>query len=194
MESTPKQHFGKTAKLAFLLKRPRIYEWLVTKGYFPESYVLPPCFSITKHPCYGKVYCAHTKKTYKPKITEYQQVHFPKTDFTDRTFGFIDPELHSDIAYIIAKNWKVIIGAIFHKDNKVCTYSFPIPLDSNKPGTIGGLRSGRMIYEFIEMAENDIASIAFNYNKLSRYRDKNFTLPNLLYLFYTSSLWNMLVA
>ena len=106
----PHEHFKKTASLAKGLDRASIYEWLVTKGYFPEPYVLPPCFSVTTHPKYGKVFFSHKPKEFKPRITEYQQVHFPKTNYTDRTFGVIDPELNSDIAYTIARHWTKILG------------------------------------------------------------------------------------
>ena len=174
MRYTPQSHQQKTAELARKLKQRDIYKWLVAKGYFPENYVLPPCFVVTAHPSFGKRYCSHTKKKFHPKISEYQQVHFPKTELTDRTFGIIDPEIHSDIAYIIAKNWKKIIGTLFNKNNKVCSYSFPIPLNSKMPGHIGGLRSGRMIYEFIEMAENDIASVAYKYKYIFTTDVKNF--------------------
>ncbi len=47
-------------------------------------------------------------------------------------------------------------------------------MDDNKLGEIGGLRSGRMIYEWIEMAENDVASIAFQYKYLITTDIKNF--------------------
>jgi hypothetical protein len=174
MSRTPKEHFQRTKELTQALTKSDIYNWLVTKGYFPESYVLPPCFSVTQYPTFGKVYFQHTKKTFKPKISEFQQVHFPKTELTDRTFGIIDPEIHSDIAFTIAHNWDDIVSCIFHKDNKVYSYSFPIPVDDKKPGMIGGLRSGRMIYEFIEMAENDVASIAFRYKYLIKTDIKNF--------------------
>ena len=107
-------------------------------------------------------------------MTECQEVHFPKTDYTDRTFGIINPEIHSDIAYTIARNWKTLIKTIFHKENKVSSYSFPIPLDSKSPASIGTLRAGRMIYEYIEMTENDIAAIAFRYNYLIKTDVKNF--------------------
>lgn len=170
----PHEHFKKTASLAKGLDRASIYEWLVTKGYFPEPYVLPPCFSVTTHPKYGKVFFPHKPKEFKPRITEYHQVHFPKTNYTDRTFGVIDPELNSDIAYTIARNWTKIIGLIFHRTNKVCCYSFPIPLDAKNPGSIGGLRSGRMIYEFIEMAENDVAAVAHRFKYLVNTDVKNF--------------------
>jgi hypothetical protein len=174
MALAPREHFKATARLARALDQKAVYDWLVTKGYFPEPYVLPPCFTVTKHPKYGKEYFTHTAKKYAPRVTEYQQVHFPKTDYTDRTFGVIDPEINSDIAYTIAKNWTEIVGTIFHKDNKVCCYSFPIPLDAKTPGLLGGLRSGRMIYEFIEMAENDVAAVAHRFKYLVKADVKNF--------------------
>ncbi len=174
MISTIKEHFQRTNDLAKALTQSDIYNWLVTKGYFPESYVLPPCFVVTKYPEFGKVYFQHKHNKFHPKCSEFQQVHFPKTELTDRTFGIIDPEIHADIAFTIAKNWEDIIMCLFHKDNKVYSYSFPIPVDRKKIGVIGGLRSGRMIYEFIEMAENDVASIAFQYKYLLKTDIKNF--------------------
>ncbi|MCA3142378.1 MAG: RNA-directed DNA polymerase [Rhodocyclaceae bacterium] len=183
MALAPFNHRNQTEKLARALDEKDVYEWLVTKGYFPEAYVLPPCFAVTKHPKYGKVYFTHNAKGFTPRVTEYQQVHFPKTDYTDRTFGVIDPELHSDIAYAFASNWKTLLGVIFHPNNQVCSYSFPVPLDSKNLGSVGQLRSGRMIYEFIEMAENDIASIAHRFKFLIKSDVKNF-YPSL----YTHSI------
>lgn len=174
MPLAPFVHRTQTAKLARALNKKEVYEWLVTRGYFPEAYVLPPCFTVTKHPAYGKVYFTHTPKKFSPPVKEYQQVHFPKTDYTDRTFGVIDPELHSDIAYAFASNWKTVLSTIFHTKNKVCSYSFPVPLDAKNPGSVGKLRSGRMIYEFIEMAENDIAAIAHRFKYLIKSDVKNF--------------------
>lgn len=174
MNLAPQQHLKHTARLASLLARRAIYDWLVTKGYYPESYVLPPCFKVTVHPTYGKLYFPYKPKKFSPRVSEYQQVQFPKTDYTDRTFGFIDPEIHSDIATTIAKNWKAVAKTLFHRSNRVCSYGFPIPLDSQSPGSIGTLRSGRMIYEFIEMAENDIAAIAHRFKYLLKTDVKNF--------------------
>lgn len=168
------RHIQTTQVLALQLKKQDIYDWLVHDGYFPEAYVLPPCFKVVKAPTYGTVYFQHKKSAFKPPIREYQQVHFPKTDLTDRTFGFIDPELHSDMASTIAKNWRTIVNLLFHKENRVCAYSFPIPLNSKTPGQIGQLKSGRMIYEFIEMAENDAAAIAYKYKYLVTADIKNF--------------------
>lgn len=179
MKAPHKDHFDRTAKLARNLEPRDVYKWLVTKGYFPEPYVLPPCFFVTSHPPFGKVYFpngrdGNGKERFKPKLSECVQVHFPKTDLTDRTFGIIDPEIHSDVARTISENWPAIIGHLFHKDNRVTSYSFPIPLDSKKPGHIGTLRSGRMIYEWIEMAENDLVAISYKFKYLVTTDIKNF--------------------
>ena len=160
--------------MARRLKRSSIYYWLVTKGFFPESYVLPPCFEVSAYPRFGKRYFPYTKNVFRPKVSEYLQVHFPKTDLTDRTFGIIDPEIHSDIASTIAKNWQKVLGTLFQRDNRVFSYSFPIPLDARSIGTIGRLRGGRMIYEFIEMAEHDLASVAYRYKFVITTDVKNF--------------------
>ena len=179
MSRNPKEHFQQTKELAKALTKSDIYNWLVTKGYFPENYVLPPCFEVTKHPEFGKIYYSVITKSngrteFKTDTSEFQQVHFPKTDLTDRTFGIISPKIYSDIAYRIAENWETVIDCIFNEENLVCTYSFPIPLDNGAVGKIGELRSGRMIYEWIEMAENDVASIAFQYKYLIKTDIKNF--------------------
>jgi hypothetical protein len=172
MMITPRAHFETTKTLARCLERKHVYGWLVTKGYFPEPYVLPPCFVVTARRKFGRPY--FPTGHFKPRVTEYLQVQFPKTDYTDRTFGIIDPEIHSDIAYTIARNWQTVLRVMFHPANKVCSYSFPIPLTSRKRGSIGSLRSGRMIYEFIEMAENDIAALSYRYKYLVKTDIKNF--------------------
>ena len=41
MSLSPKEHFQRTKELAESLSKSAIYDWLVTKGYFPEAYVLP---------------------------------------------------------------------------------------------------------------------------------------------------------
>jgi Reverse transcriptase (RNA-dependent DNA polymerase) len=184
VRSPSNAHFRRTAKLARALKRADVYEWLVAQGYFPEPYVLPPCFTVSKHPSFkAGPYFSHTAESFKPKVTEYLQVHFPKTELTDRTFGIVDPEIHSDIARTIARNWKTLVTCLFRLRNKVSAYSFPIPLDSNAPGSIGRLRSGRMIYEFIEMTENDLAAVAYRYKYVFKTDVKNF-YPSL----YTHSI------
>ena len=156
-----------------------IYFWLLDHGYFPESYVVPPCFHVSKRPTTPREYFPVTvnrgnRTTYRPSRTECIKVHFPKTELTDRTFGIIDPEIHNDIAYVISQNWSDIASAIFRTNSNVVSYSFPIPIDSKKPGRIGFLRAGRMIYEFIGMIDDDIASITYQYTHLVKTDIKNF--------------------
>ena len=173
--SKPSEHTKRTAKFTRKLKQKDIYEWIMMNGYYPESYVLPPCFNVTRYPKYGKKYFTiDSKGNYSPKSAYLSQIHFPKSNLADRTFSIIDPEIHCDIAYEIAHNWKKILRIIFNPKNLVHSYSFPIPVDTNQPGAIGKLRSGRMIYEFIEMAENDVSSESFQYEYLVKADIKNF--------------------
>jgi len=47
---------------------------------------------------------------------------------------------------------------------KIYSYSFPIPLNNKKKGELSPLRSGRMIYEWIAMAEKDLVAEVHKYN------------------------------
>jgi len=86
----------------------------------------------------------------------------------------IHPEVHNDIAFEIATNWSLIVECIFPTNTKVTSYSFPIPIDTKHPGRIGFLRSGRMIYEFIGMIEDDVAAVAYNYTHIVKADIKSF--------------------
>ncbi len=171
-----REHRSATLSLAKSLRMNDIYHWLVQYGYFPESYVLPPCFSVGRRPAKPKLYTKVEKngKSFKVTQSECVTVHFPKSDLTDRTFGIIHPEIHNDIAYHIARNWKAILSALIPKDSNVASYSFPIPVDARNPGRMGELRSGRMIYEFIGMIDDDLASIAYRYTHLVKADIKSF--------------------
>jgi hypothetical protein len=168
------EHIQHTESLARLLKPSDLYDWLVTEGYFPESYVLPPCFHVTKHPSYGKQFFSVTRTSYKPDIFQIRDLPFPRNELTDRMFGIIHPHIHNDIAFEIAAAWDTILDLLFDTKKRVYSYSFPIPVSSNNPGKIGGLRAGRMIYEWIEMAENDLVEEAYAYKYLARTDVKNF--------------------
>jgi hypothetical protein len=169
-----KEHFEGTKKLAESLKKPDIYHWLVQYGYFPENYILPPCFEVSKKPIRPKVYNKVTKNKFSPKRTECINVHYPKSELTDRTFGIMDPEIHNDISYHIAQNWKTILKSMFPDKSCVTSYSFPLPIDAHNPGRLSFLRSGRLIYEFIGMVDDDIASMSYRYSHIVKADIKNF--------------------
>jgi hypothetical protein len=169
------KHRLATKKLATSLNKKEIFFWLTEFGYFPECYVLPPCFQVAKRPNKQKVYFKlQNNGKYSPIPTEYEKIQFPKTELTDRTFGIIHPEIFNDIAFHVSKNWAIISKALFPKKSKVTSYSFPIPINKKNPGRVGFLRSGRMIYEFIEMIDNDIASIAYQYTYITKTDIKNY--------------------
>lgn len=110
MLSNPiKEHRKSTEYLAASLKQPDIYQWLIRYGYYPESFILPPCFEVSKAPSKYKLYFKITKKKFSPTRSECINVHFPKSELTDRTFGVIEPKIHNDISYHIARNWKSIL-------------------------------------------------------------------------------------
>lgn len=164
MSSLPQAHCRKTARLALALRPKDVFDWLMTVGYYPEPYVLPPCFRVTKYKGFGA--SIFSGKRFKPQPVEPLPIQFPKSDFTDRAFGVIDPELHRELALVIARNWRTIVRHMFRPSNCVWCYSFPVPLDARHVGTVGTLRAGRMIYEFLEMAEADLAAEAFKYKCL----------------------------
>jgi hypothetical protein len=181
------EHRKQTKLLARSLKPTEVFRWLLEHGYFPENYVMPPCFKVVAAPPKGKTYFKVTKtrkKTeYVPTRTECVRVHFPKSELTDRTFGIIHPHIHNDIAYHISRNWKKIVEALIPNDSIVTAYSFPIPLTKRAPGRIGNLRGGRMIYEFIDMTDDDLVAVAYRYAYLVKADIKNF-YPSI----YTHSL------
>ncbi len=170
------EHRKLTRKLARSLKKTDVYYWLCDSGYFPESYVLPPCFKMAKRPIKPKVYYKVKSKCgqYTVDRTECINVHFPKTEYTDRNFGLIDPRIHNDIAYHISRNWLKVIEALIPKGSQVASYTFPIPIDSRNRGRVGYLRGGRMIYEFISMTDKDLASIAYKYSHIVKADIKRF--------------------
>jgi len=63
---------------------------------------------------------------------------------------------------------------LFRTNNKIHSYSFPIPITSKSEGELGNLRAGRMIYEYLEMAENDLVAEAYNYKYILKSDIKNF--------------------
>ena len=171
-----KKHRQETKRLASAIKGIDVYHWLCESGYFPESYVLPPCFMVNERPdkpkIYTKVKCHG--KNYKVPRTQCLNVHFPKTEYTDRNFGLIHPEIHNDIAYQIFQNWQTMVEKMIPENSQVTSYTFPIPIDARNPGRVGFLRSGRMIYEFIEMIDDDIASEAYKYSYIVKADIKSF--------------------
>jgi hypothetical protein len=48
MLSLSQLHFSDTRRLAEKIDRDNLVSWLLRDGYYPEQYVLPPCFTVEK--------------------------------------------------------------------------------------------------------------------------------------------------
>lgn len=174
----PRKHNIETKRLLRKVSKDLIAKWLLEDGYFPEQYVMPPCFRVNqfdlKAAPYFKIDNSGAQPKFEPDKFELLNVSFPKTQLTDRTFGIIAPKIYHDIVWYLINDWDLIQKSLFRIQNKIYSYSFPIPITNNNIGFLGDLRAGRMIYEFLEMAENDLVAEAYKYKFILKTDIKNF--------------------
>ncbi len=173
----PEKHFKETKRLLNLIDKNIISKWILEQGYYPEQYIVPPTFRVQQFnlndlPFY-EVDATNILQKFEPEKFETELISYPKTQLTDRSFGIIHPKIYHDIVWYLNNEWNLIVEHLFHKDIKIYSYSFPIPITNKSEGDIGCLRGGRMIYEFIEMAEKDLVAEAHNYKFLLRTDIKN---------------------
>lgn len=169
----PQKHIRETKKLVSAIPKRKIANWLLQEGFFPEQYVLPPCFTVEKFTYKKNPYFDFTKKNSIP-ISEICEITFPKSQLTERAFGIINHKIYHDLVWHILDKWEDVKPLLFNSNNKIYSYSFPIPLNKQNVGILGTLRSGRMIYEFIEMSESDIVSEGHKFNLVVKSDIKNF--------------------
>jgi len=165
------KHFKETERLVRAIDKNKIADWLLNEGYFPEQYVLPPTFKVNNFKL--------RKRTYNKDINDLVRrnlisISYPKSLLTSRVFGIQHPFNYHDIILYLYNDWDHVLDILFQKDLQIFSYSFPIPLNARKVGEMNDLRSGRMIYEWIEMAEKDIISEAYKYNFIVRADITNF--------------------
>ncbi len=177
--SLAEKHFRETDTLTRKVDKPSIAKWLLEEGYFAEQYVLPPCFKVKEFSQSEELFFPIQKDKdgkvqFSPPTSELLSISFPKTALTERTFSIIDPKIYHDIVFHLIKEWDLILNHLFDEEIKIFSYSFPIPISSSNEGKLGKLRAGRMIYEFIEMAENDLVAEAHGFNFLVKTDIKNF--------------------
>lgn len=176
--SLPKKHNAETKRLLKKVPKAKISKWLLEEGYYPEQYVIPPCFRIKKFELqdnpYFEVDTSGAQPKFEPEKSDLINVSFPKTQLTDRTFGIITPKIYHDLVWYLMHEWDLVIKTLFKNQNKIYSYSFPIPVSKKNEGILGHLRAGRMIYEFLEMAENDMVAEAYNYKYILKTDIKNF--------------------
>lgn len=164
-------HFRKTEELIRNIDSKDIAEWLLNFGYYPESNILPPSFCISNFKLNKKPY---NKKLTSPARRSLIDISYPKSLLTSRKFSIQHPFNYHDIVYYLNENWNKILDTIFHKDLKIYSYSSPIPVSARAPNKLSNLREGRMIYEWIEMAEKDIVVDSTFYLYLAKTDITNF--------------------
>ena len=176
--SLPKKHNAETKGLLKKVPKAKISKWLLEEGYYPEQYVIPPCFRINKFELqdspYFEVDNSGVQPKFEPDKCDLINVSFPKTQLTDRTFGIVAPKIYHDLVWYLMNEWDLVIKTLFKTQNRIYSYSFPIPVSKKNEGILGNLRAGRMIYEFLEMAENDLVAEAYNYKYILKTDIKNF--------------------
>lgn len=147
-----------------------IAEWILNIGYYPEPYVVPPCFKVSG---FKLLDSRIENKNYDDNWESKKLVNisFPKTGLVQRTFGIIHPEIYHDIVRELISNWNDLMDHLFNDQNEIYSYSFPISIPK-KDGS--KLRSGRMIYEFLEMSEKDLSAEAYKYKLLTKIDITNF--------------------
>lgn len=166
--TAPEEHYRKTKDLLLAIPKNEIGKWLLNEGYYPEQYVVPPCFQVKNALLRNTPFYSLDSKQNKPSRTELEKISFPKSSLVDRTFGIYDFKIHHDIVWHMVNHWEEITEHLFHDSNKIYHYSFPIPMSSKKIGEMGELRAGRMIYEYIEMAEKDLLEESYNFDFILR--------------------------
>lgn len=165
------KHFIKTARLVKALDKDEIANWLLNNGYYPEQYVLPPSFTVSDFKLKKRAYFKDLKD---PPRGNLETISYPKSLLTSRVFGIQHPFNYHDIVFYILDDWDNILEHLFDEDLKIFSYSFPIPVNAKETGKLSTLRSGRMIYEWIEMAEKDMVAEAHKFNFIIRSDITNF--------------------
>ncbi len=167
----PEEHYKETCSLLKAIDKNKIATWLLEEGYFPEQNILPPSFKVDNFVLKSDPYIIDLKDQPRRNLG---CVSYPKSFLTSRVYGIQHPNNYHDIVYWLIQDWAAIIDHIFNNDNLIYTYSIPIPVNANCKGELSPLRSGRLIYEWIEMAERDLVAEANKFELLIRTDITNF--------------------
>ncbi len=163
--TSPKEHFEQTRDLIKAISKDDIANWLLNEGYFPEQYVLPPSFAVSGFTLNKEPFNKNLSDLCRRNLIN---ISFPKSTYTSRMFGIMHPWNYHDIVFWIMTEWEVILNHIFSEEQRIFSYSFPIPVSNRNKGGLSPLRSGRMIYEWIAMAEGDLVVEANKFQLLAR--------------------------
>lgn len=165
------KHFNETEDILRLIPKDKVASWFLNEGFYPEQNILPPSFRVKnfvlKEAFIGDLNNIKTKRSL-------ENLSYPLSLLKSRNFAIQHPKYYHDIIFHIIKEWDFVLGHIFNKSNKFYSYSLPIPISKNIKSGLSNLRSGRMIYEWIEMAEKHLVIDAVNYSHILRTDITNF--------------------
>lgn len=171
MISASESHYRETESLVRSISASEVAHWLLNSGYFPEENILPPCFKVSGFYLQSEPF--HKDLADLPR-RQLATVSHPKGLLTFRSFGTQHPRNYHDVIYHLLNDWPKLIDHLFHPQQRIYSYSFPIPVSKRESENLTSLRTGRMIYEWIEMAEKDLIIDAHKYKIIARTDISNF--------------------
>lgn len=197
--SQVEQHFRETEELIRSVPPDEIARWFLQHGYFPESNVLPPTFVSEEMQLQTERYNKNPKSLVRRKLVS---ISYPKTLLSSREFSIQHPWNYHDVVFELLQDWTKVLDILYSPDQRIYSYSLPIPLTKSNKRNLSKLRAGRMIYEWIKMAENDLVLDSTRFSLIVKtdisnfyssiythsiawalegreaaFQDKNFTLP-----------------
>lgn len=165
-----KKHFEETEELLRKVSEITVAYWFFNEGFFPEKYVLPPSFQVSNFNLQNEPFYDLSELRSK----SLKSLSYPKSLLTSRKFSIQHPHYFHDIIFYIVQEWSLVLEHLFDKINKIYSYSLPIPVSKSSKNGLSNLRSGRMIYEWIEMAEKHLVIDSVNYQYVIRTDITNF--------------------
>jgi retron-type reverse transcriptase len=171
VESVVENHFRETERLLRAADSKEIADWLLTEGYFPEPTILPPSFfshSLSLQPV------PYNKNIGDPARRHLLQISYPKSLLSSRVFSIQHPWNYHDIVFHLHQAWPAVLDILFRQELRIFSYSMPIPLSRRSSPHLGRLRSGRLIYEWIGMAERDLVVDAARFSFIAKTDITNF--------------------
>lgn len=179
-------HFYRTKELFESADKHAISNWFLNKGYYPEQQIVPPNFTveswqIQEYPCYCKCEILG-RKSNKINSKSLVSLSYPKTNLVTRDFSIIWPPYYHDLVWYLIfddTNRGLVTQILFSENTKIYSYSIPIPLIDGlsvppSQTELGKLRAGRMIYQWIEMAEKAMVIESCQYKYIIRTDISNF--------------------
>lgn len=165
------KHFRETEALLRAVPKEDVANWLLKHGYFPESNVLPPSFNSE---CLSLQQTPYHQDIQDISRRQLSAISYPKSLLSSRTFAIQHPWNYHDVVFHLHENWGDVLDKLFAPGLRIYSYSMPIPVTKKAGIGLSKLRAGRMIYEWVRMAENDLVLDATYFKYIAKTDITNF--------------------